>query len=190
VIEFVNKTPEQLMSRFKAGLQCEVFEEFTLSLLPSVLAVAKQILGNDTEAEDAVQETFLRVIRRREQYDEAKPFLPWLYTILRNVCRDIQRREGRRRSALNKLVQQTRSDPKDSQNDCNCDLLWELPPGEREVLYLRILHDLRFRDIAVALRISEAAAKKRAQRGLRRLRKKIRAYKGKLTTTRFEAVTA
>lgn len=188
--KLVNKTPEQLMSRFKAGLQCEVFEQFTLSLLPSALAAARQILGNDTQAEDAVQETFLRVIRCREQYDEAKPFLPWFYTILRNVCRDMQRREGSRRSALNKLVQQRRSDSKDRQDDPRCDLLWELPPGEREVLHLRILHDLRFRDIAVVLEISEAAAKKRGQRGLRRLRKKISAYKGKSPTIHFEAVTA
>jgi RNA polymerase sigma factor (sigma-70 family) len=45
-----------------------------------------------------------------------------------------------------------------------------LARGERDVLVLRIVHGLAFRDVAAALGISEEAAKKRAQRALRRLR--------------------
>ena len=50
------------------------------------------------------------------------------------------------------------------------DLLAALPPRDRVVLTLRVLHGLAFRDVAAALGISEEAAKKRAQRALRRLR--------------------
>jgi len=50
------------------------------------------------------------------------------------------------------------------------DLLRRLPVGERDVLVLRVIEDLPFRDVAAALGISEEAAKKRAQRGLARLR--------------------
>ena len=52
------------------------------------------------------------------------------------------------------------------------DLLDGLPRKARAVLTLRIVHDMAFRDVAAALGISEAAAKKRAQRALRQLRKR------------------
>jgi hypothetical protein len=61
------------------------------------------------------------------------------------------------------------------------ELLAKLPPPARAVLTLRIVHDMPFRDVAAALGISEEAAKKRAQRALRRLREQAArpAYSGK-----------
>ena len=53
------------------------------------------------------------------------------------------------------------------------DLLARLPSKARAVLTLRIVHGLAFRDVAVALGISVEAAKKRAQRALRDLRKQF-----------------
>jgi RNA polymerase sigma-70 factor (ECF subfamily) len=164
---------EPLMRRFKASLEREVIAQIALSLTPSALAAAGEILGNATQAEDAVQEAFIRLIRCRDQYDESKPFLPWFYTILRNVCRDMQRQEGRRRRILETLSQHICAETVATESMEKEDLLSVLPSGEQEVLRLRILHDFRFREIAAALGISEAAAKKRAQRGLRRLRNHV-----------------
>lgn len=177
-------------TRLTKGLDTDDIEEITLSLMPPALAVAGQILGNSTQAEDAVQETFVRLIRNRDQYDESRPFLPWFYTILRNVCRDMQRQEGRRRRILEKFRTQIRSNTGERHSRDSRDLLSDLPPGEQDVLRLRIQHDLRFREVAVALGISEAAAKKRAQRGLRRLRKHVLAYQNNSTTQIFKAAKA
>ena len=181
---------EQLMRRFKASLENEVIEKITLSLMQSTLAAARQILGNDTQAEDAVQEAFVRLIRNRDQYDDSKPFLPWFYTILRNVCRDMQRQESRRRSILEELSKQIRPDTIENNPIDSSDLLSKLPPGEQEVLRLRILHDIRFREIAAVLGISEAAAKKRAQRGLRRLRKHMKYYLNDSSNVTLKTETA
>jgi RNA polymerase sigma factor (sigma-70 family) len=52
-------------------------------------------------------------------------------------------------------------------------LLDVLANHERDVLVLRIVHGLGFSDVAAALGISEEAAKKRAQRALKRLRAKV-----------------
>jgi DNA-directed RNA polymerase specialized sigma24 family protein len=54
------------------------------------------------------------------------------------------------------------------------ELLQSLPASEQVVLSLRIIHDMPFRDIATVVGISTEAAKKRAQRGLRALREKMR----------------
>jgi RNA polymerase sigma-70 factor (ECF subfamily) len=57
---------------------------------------AYRMLGSFEEAEDAVQETFLRAWRRREAVDTSSAFRAWLYRIATNVCIDAIRRANRR----------------------------------------------------------------------------------------------
>ncbi|MFL5726411.1 MAG: RNA polymerase subunit sigma-70 [Chloroflexota bacterium] len=57
---------------------------------------AYRMLGSFDEAEDAVQETFLRAWRGRESFDGSAAFRAWLYRIATNVCLDAIRRTNRR----------------------------------------------------------------------------------------------
>ena len=165
------------MARFQARLDANAFERIVSRFLSPALAAAGQILSDAALAEDAVQETFLRLVRGREAYVATKPLASWFYAILRNVCTDMLRRRARqarlvREAALHGAAQPRRreADPSDS-----LDLLADLPKAARAVLTLRIVHNLSFRDVAAALGISEEAAKKRAQRALRRLREQASA---------------
>jgi RNA polymerase sigma-70 factor (TIGR02960 family) len=54
-----------------------------------------RMLANFDEAEDAVQETFLRAWRSRSTFDGGTLFRAWLYRIATNVCIDMRRRSGR-----------------------------------------------------------------------------------------------
>jgi RNA polymerase sigma-70 factor, ECF subfamily len=134
--------------------------------------VARQYLQDPSLAEDAVQTAMLRVIKQRGKYQPNRPFSNWFYTILRNICRDMLRGQSRQarlvREAVAAQVDRTGS-ASDGELETR-DMLATLPKILREVLELRILGDMPFGDIAVALDISLEAAKKRAQRGLRRLR--------------------
>ena len=62
-------------------------------------ALAWRMLGDRAAAEDAFQETFLRVLRKRGSYRKGATFRPWLYQICLNYCRDELRRRGRRPEA-------------------------------------------------------------------------------------------
>jgi RNA polymerase sigma-70 factor, ECF subfamily len=55
-----------------------------------------RMLGAGSEAEDAVQETFLRAWRAREGFEGRATLRSWLYTIATNVCLDMPRRQQRR----------------------------------------------------------------------------------------------
>jgi len=162
------------MSSFQRTGDAEAFARLVSRLLAPASGVAQQLLSDRSLVEDAVQEAFLRVVRNRARYDKSKAFTSWFYAILRNVCRDMLRSRARR----TKLIQEAafhrspsvESDPAPTGEVLG--LLDRLPGGERNVLMLRIVHDLTFRDVGAALGISEEAAKKRAQRGLKRLREK------------------
>src|SRR5262245_61168032 len=55
-----------------------------------------RMLGNFEEAEDAVQETYLRAWRGRESFDGSRALRAWLYRIATNVCLDAIRRSNRK----------------------------------------------------------------------------------------------
>jgi RNA polymerase sigma-70 factor (ECF subfamily) len=58
-----------------------------------------RMLASFDEAEDAVQETFLKAWRGRSGFDGGSQFRAWLYRIATNVCLDMLRRSSRRTSA-------------------------------------------------------------------------------------------
>lgn len=165
---------ERLMARFQQRLDAEAMEQLISRFMAPALRVAQQILSDPELAEDAAQETFLRIVRKHRQYDPGRPFAHWFYAILRNICRDLLRRQARHAEIVQQVAAQAKPEcesPTDDLPDVT-DLLGHLPKGEREVLALRILSGMRFEEIGIALGISKEAAKKRAQRGLRRLRER------------------
>lgn len=165
---------EALMVRFQARLDSCAFEQIVSAYMKPAVGVARQILSDRALAEDAVQESFLRVIRKRHQYVPASPFSCWFYAIVRNVCVDILRKRTREKDTIRAVADRRGSAPPQIDSPGIPELLSVLNRSDRDVLVLRIVHGLGFRDVAAALGISEEAAKKRAQRALRRLRKKIR----------------
>ncbi|KPJ74766.1 MAG: hypothetical protein AMK72_03575 [Planctomycetes bacterium SM23_25] len=165
---------ERLMARFQERLDAKAMEELASRFMGPALGVAQQILPDRGLAEDAVQEAFLRVVRNHRQYDPQRPFSHWFYAIVRNVCRDLLRRQARHVELVRQVAAQSKAEIEPGTTDLPAatDLLHGLPRGERDVLTLRVAGGMRFEEIGIALGISKEAAKKRAQRGLRRLRER------------------
>jgi RNA polymerase sigma-70 factor (ECF subfamily) len=64
-----------------------------------------RMLASFDEAEDAVQETFLRAWRSRDSFDGSSMFRAWLYRIATNVCLDMIRRNSRRLTTMGSFAE-------------------------------------------------------------------------------------
>lgn len=64
--------------------------------LDSAFATALVLLRNAHDAEDAVQNAFIRALQRIDQLKAGSPFGPWFYRVLRSTCLNLRRRESLR----------------------------------------------------------------------------------------------
>lgn len=85
----------QLAARCASG-DTAAFEEIYRRLGPRMKSVAWNHLGNATDAEDAVQETFLKIHRAASTYTGEASLATWVIRILVNTCFDVLRRRKRR----------------------------------------------------------------------------------------------
>jgi RNA polymerase sigma-70 factor, ECF subfamily len=69
----------------ESGPQNSVFEDLALPLSPSLYNVAFWLSRNSTEAEDLVQETFLKALRGFSSFEPGTNFKAWIFRILRNT---------------------------------------------------------------------------------------------------------
>ena len=77
------------------GDRTNLFESLIRDTYKQAYGLAYRLTGNVAEAEDLVQESFLRAYRFFHRYDESLPFTSWLYRIMTNAHIDMVRRRGR-----------------------------------------------------------------------------------------------
>jgi RNA polymerase sigma-70 factor, ECF subfamily len=82
-----------LMALARAG-DAAAFDQIIISQQHRVIALAWRLLGNQDDARDAAQESFLRVYKNLNKFDPTKDFSGWLYRIVVNVCHDIARKRN------------------------------------------------------------------------------------------------
>jgi RNA polymerase sigma-70 factor (ECF subfamily) len=80
-----------------AGGDREAFDEVFTTLWPPLLALARRLLGNDSEAEDAAQEGLMKVLGNVEQYDASRDALSWAFAITAFEAQTLRKRRARRR---------------------------------------------------------------------------------------------
>lgn len=130
------------------------------------------LLGSQTDAEDALQETLEDALQGLESFRGEGSLRAWLLSIARRRCARRLTARGKQRD-----LEQSLAEPEAPVNAEHLalarrarSLLAEVRPTEREALVLRFGAELSFREVAEACGIDEAAARKRVSRGLSRLR--------------------
>jgi RNA polymerase sigma-70 factor, ECF subfamily len=129
-------------------------------------------LGSRTDADDMLQELWLRIHRVRHTYRAGEPFLPWVYAIAHRVRIDGYRRRQRlsREIGVDVLPEFAMRQQKENSTLPFDELLAKLPESQREVLTMLKVDGLSIEEIARATSSTAGAVKQKAHRAYQRLR--------------------
>jgi len=163
------------------------FEELVELYKDKIFHLAYRMLSNKQEAEDAVQETFLRVYTNLHRYDENQKFSTWIFRIGTNLCIDKLRRRKNTYSLDAELPDGEGNDfyamlPSDEDTPEKQIIVSEtqelirkaigsLPEKYKSVVILRYLHDMSLQEIGDVLDMPVTTVKTRVHRGREYLRK-------------------
>src|SRR5258708_6129527 len=151
------------LARACAGGDSDVFASIYASHGERMKSIAYQHLGSIPDAEDAVQETFLKLHRSASSYNGEAAFTTWLYRILINTCYDMLRRRSRRirETPIDDLIAGGRAANAvdDVKRIALHKMLNELPAQRRTVFALFEIEGLSHAEIADILGITEGNSK-------------------------------
>lgn len=179
-----------IMQQVKDG-DFDSFEVLVQRYRLPLLRVAHSKLGDAAWAEDVTQEAFLAVFAARHTYNPKFAFRTWLWTILLNLCRrQLKQRRRQPRQTPNSQIaagsgNRSLLEPVEWETGLSrllklerreelMSLLNELPEPQGDALRLRFFGELKFAEIAEAMKSSVSGAKRRVQNGLFALTEKLR----------------
>ena len=147
----------------------------------AMLRHAQLLLGRDSMAEDAVQETLVRVIRLNPSLRDEVHEKAWLLAVTGNICRDMLRKAKRRREVdlpewFDYPSDGHAPDEAVSQKDRDARLLsavMSLPVKYREPVLLVYYHELTNAQAAEAMGITDSAFRSRLMRAREMLRRTL-----------------
>jgi RNA polymerase sigma-70 factor (ECF subfamily) len=173
-----------LLRRAKAG-DLAAFEQLIVLHEQRVFQTALRLLRSVEDAQDAAQETFLRLHKHLSGFDEERSFPSWLYRIVVNVCRDLnQRRDKHRAAPLDETTTpaagaestSAAQDPfemaaRQQQRQWLAESLATLSEKERAALVLRDLEGLPTAEVARILGSSETTVRSQISTARLKIRK-------------------
>jgi RNA polymerase sigma-70 factor (ECF subfamily) len=140
-----------------------------------IYSTAYRMLGNGADAEDVVQDVFVKAWRKLDSFEGRSQLSTWLYRITINRCLDILRKRKRQPTAP--LEEAMGAVAKQSNVMKLIEgLLPSLPPGYRTVFVLHDIQGLKHYEIAKHLHITEGACKSQLHKARLMMRKKLAPY--------------
>ena len=137
-----------------------------------VYRIALHWFGNPQDAEDIVQETFLRLYRQEQSFESGDHLRRWLMRVAVNLCKDALKSPWRkRRVALESLPDQPIFD-RSEQGDLYREVM-ALPETYRTVLNLYYYEELSTKEIAELLQLRQTAVTTRLSRGRTLLKERL-----------------
>jgi len=170
---------KELMERFLRG-EVEGFNLLVKNYKVRLFSLLYRLVGNKEEAEDILQETFLRVYRQKESYDFNYSFSTWIYTIAMNLCRNLYKRKKKVRFlGMDSLVNHPDPNSENIGNKNRLSSILEgaisaLPFKYRTVFLLRDVDQLSYEEVASTLNLPLGTVKSRVNRARGILQKKLK----------------
>ncbi len=170
-----SRTDDMLMKDIQSGNQ-QAFQYLVNQNLASLHGFAQRMLGNRSDAEDVVQEVFLRAWNKAHTWKADKAKLStWLHRIAHNLCVDLQRRTKIQTVTLEQDIEQDTEHTTDSLRREETakiveQALQQLPDRQRSAIVLCYYQGMSNHDAAQVLNISITALESLLARGRRSLK--------------------
>ncbi|MDG1260964.1 MAG: RNA polymerase sigma factor [Flavobacteriales bacterium] len=179
-------TDEQLMQKVASG-DDKAFSELYDRYADKLLNYFFKMLWKDREmAEDFVQELFMKVIKKPEQFDDSRMFKTWIYSIANNMCKNAYRHHEVVEKAATQLhaeAQHVEFQQTDETHDFNTfrlkldNCLSKLDENKQLTFRLRYDEHCSIQEIATQLECSEGTVKSRLFYTLKFLNAELKGFK-------------
>lgn len=131
------------------------FEDLVKRYMKRAYFIILGFTGDPEVSLDLSQEAFVSVFRSIKRFNPQYRFYPWFYKILKNLALNYMRRR-RRETSLSGSISDNNYNPevireRDERKDAVWKAIWELEPGEREIIILKRFQELSYKDIAQIL---------------------------------------
>lgn len=180
---------ENRLARLALKGDQQAFAELVDLYQDKLYHMAYRMLNNRQEAEDVVQDTFLRVYKNLDRFDETLKFSTWIYRIATNLCIDRLRKrkptysldaESQEYDGLDgySMIPSDNRTPEselilsDTQRIIH-QAMESLPPKYKSVMMLRYIQDMSLQEVGDILDMPVTTIKTRVHRGREFLRKKL-----------------
>jgi RNA polymerase sigma-70 factor (ECF subfamily) len=169
------------------------FAQAALAHIDSLYGTALRLTRRAPDAEDLVQDTYLKAFRSAHQFEPGTNLKAWLFTILHNTFRNIRRHDGRNPVDIDsEAVEQAVDDTPGTQSPeqiltratLDVDLqaaLDALPGAFRQAVWLRDVEELSYAEMATVLGVPIGTVMSRISRGRRALSEGLKARRAAVT---------
>ncbi len=163
---------DQWIKRMEQG-DTSAVDELIEAYYPEILRYCLWHAPNKDLAEDAAQETFLKVIRFFDRYTHKGKFKPFLYRIAANTCVDLWRKERDQDIPLEEMTSEPAyEDPELAAMELR-QLVRGLPEELQEIVLLRFGQDLTLREISQVVDLPLRTVQSRLRSALKQLKKEF-----------------
>ena len=177
---------EDLIRRFQEG-DIYAFDAIVNRYKDQLLNFAFRFLNNLEEAEDVVQETFLRIFRNKHAYRQIAKFSTWIYTIAGNLAKtELRKRKRRKYVYISDMgFDDKEYELEDSQANTEREVdsllqekyiqqaIAELPPRFRQVIVLVDIQELPYEEVSKIMQVPLGTIKSRVNRARLKLQAKL-----------------
>ena len=169
----------ELLADHLAG-STEAFDRLVERHQGRLLRFATGLLRDRARAEDVVQETFLRLLRKPPAIGSAGSAGPWLFRVCRNLAYDLMKTETREQVRRERIEAPESSTPDELSADTEVKALvrqeWDLLPArEREALWLKVHDGLSYAQIGEVLGVKPGTVGWIVHEAMQHLTQRLRA---------------
>lgn len=185
IVDYQSLSDEEVISIIRSEKKTYLFELLYNRYFQKVVDKSYSLLKNKQHASESAQEIFSKVYEKLDGFKGLSSFSSWLYTITYNYCIDYLRShkkmhypEWNIQNEIPEIIDENDEELSELQYDRLMQVMELIHPEEKAMLIMKYNDNLSMKQIAVAMRVTESAAKMRIKRAKARI---VFQYKKKFT---------